>query len=157
MKRLLSFADTYLITWSGRIMRDDISYKTSSLIGWYLLDHMIWENKTLSIKRWYEPLSIERIHKTLSNERGRFIWNVISHLISWYLAHMIWEKWNIMYRQASNISRTVAGNGIVDISDVGAAATTSTFSTSHLPSMDWANTTARRGAKHSSFGIWCAL
>ena len=43
--------------------------------------------------------------------------------------------WNVIYRQVSNISRTLAGNTIVDHSDVvgaspvGAAPTTSSFST----------------------------
>ena len=52
------------------------------------------------------------------------------------------------YRKTSNISRTLVGNIIVDNSDaagaspVGAAPTTSSFSTSHLASMDWAKTTA---------------
>ena len=49
---------------------------------------------------------------------------------SWYYLAMI-DK-NIMYRQVSNISRTLVGNEIVDNSDVvGAAPTapTSSFST----------------------------
>ena len=46
------------------------------------------------------------------------------------------------YRKTSNISRTLAGNNIVENSDVvgaspvGAAPTTSSFSTLHLASMD---------------------
>ena len=69
-----------------------------------------------------------------------------------------------MYRQVSNISRTLLGNKIVDHSDVvgaspvGAAPTTSSFSTSHLASLlDWAKTTARRDEKQLSMGIWCCL
>ena len=55
------------------------------------------------------------------------------------------------YHQTSNKSCTLLGNIIVDHSDVvhvigamplGAAPTTSSFSTEHLASMDWANTTA---------------
>ena len=55
---------------------------------------------------------------------------------------------NMDYRKTSNISRTLVGNKIVDNSDVvgaspvGAASTTSSFSTAHLASMDWAKTTA---------------
>ena len=47
------------------------------------------------------------------------------------------------YRQVSNIRRTLVGNKIVDHSDVvgaspvGAAPTTSSFSTEHLASLDW--------------------
>ena len=67
------------------------------------------------------------------------------------------------YRKTSNISRTLLSNKIVDNSDeveashVGAAPTTSSFSTSHLAPMDWARTIARRYKKHLSFGIWCDL
>ena len=49
---------------------------------------------------------------------------------------------NIIYRKPSNISRTLEGDEIVDNSDVvgaspvGAAPTTSSFSTEHLASMD---------------------
>ena len=63
----------------------------------------------------------------------------------------------------SDIRRTLVGNTIVDHSDVvgaspvGAAPTTSSFSSKHLASMDWAKTTARRDEKKLSFGIWCAL
>ena len=59
-----------------------------------------------------------------------------------------------IYRKVSNIRRTLVGNKIVDHSDVvraspvGAAPTTSSFSTKHLASMDWAKTTARRDQKN---------
>ena len=67
------------------------------------------------------------------------------------------------YRKVFNISRTLIGNKIVDHSDVagaspvGAAPTTSSLSTWHLASMDWAMTTARRDEKHLCLGIWCTL
>ena len=67
------------------------------------------------------------------------------------------------YCKTSNISRTLVGNKIVDNSDaveaapVGAAPTTSSFSTEHLASMDWAKTTARGCKQHLSFRIWCDL
>ena len=70
---------------------------------------------------------------------------------------------NNQYCKTSNISRTLIGNKIVDNSDVvgalpvGAAPTTSSFSTQHLASMDWAKTTARGDKKHLSFWIWCDL
>ena len=73
-----------------------------------------------------------------------------------------WQVY-IMYRKVSNIRRTLAGNKIVDHSDVvgaspvGAAPTTSSFSTEHLASMDGAKTTARRDEKHFSLVIGCAL
>ena len=67
------------------------------------------------------------------------------------------------YRKTSNIRRTLIGNKIVDHSDVvgaspvGAAPTTSSFSTQHLASTDWALTTARRDEKGLTFWICCDL
>ena len=67
------------------------------------------------------------------------------------------------YHKTSNIRHTLARNEIVDHSDavgaspVGAAPTTSSFSTSHLASIYCTNTTARTDEKHLSFGIWCHL
>ena len=76
-----------------------------------------------------------------------------------------WNRYinQITYRQVSNIRRILVGNKIVDHSDVvgaspvGAAPTTSSFSTEHLASLDWEKTTARRDRKHLSFAIWCVL
>ena len=71
------------------------------------------------------------------------------------------QQW--IYRQVSNIRRTLIGNKIVDNSDVvgappvGAAATTSSLLTKHLASADWAQTTARLDENHLSFDIWCDL
>ena len=68
-----------------------------------------------------------------------------------------------IYRQISNIRRAWAGNDIVVHSNVviaspvGAAPTTSSFSTQHLASIYCTDTTPGRDEKHSSFGIWCAL
>ena len=67
------------------------------------------------------------------------------------------------YHQVSNISRTLVGNTIVDHSDVvgaspvGAAPTTSSFSTWRLASLDWEKTTARQDEKDLSLAIWCLL
>ena len=64
-----------------------------------------------------------------------------------------------MYRKTSNMRRTFVGNKMVDPSDVvraapvGAAPTTSSFSTLYLASMDLAKATARRDEKQLSFGI----
>ena len=75
--------------------------------------------------------------------------------IIWYLIYM--------YRQSSDMRRTLVGNKRVDHSDVvgaspvGTAPTISSFSTQHLTAMDWANTMVRRDEKHLSFGIWCTL
>ena len=72
-------------------------------------------------------------------------------------------KTMIIYCRTSNIIGTIVGNKIVDHSDlieaspVGTAPTTSSFSTQHPASKDWAKTTARRDKKHLSFRIWCNL
>ena len=64
-----------------------------------------------------------------------------------------------MYRQISNISRSLIGYKIVDhsvevgASPVGAAPTTSSFSTQHLASLDLAKTAARRQEKHLRFRV----
>ena len=64
------------------------------------------------------------------------------------------------YCQISNTSRTLAGNNLVDHSDVvgaspvSAAPTTSSCSTWHLASIDCAKTPARCDKNHLTFGIW---
>ena len=70
------------------------------------------------------------------------------------------KTWKVVkYCQISNISGTLVVNRIDDHSDVvgaspvGAAPTTSSFSTQHLASVDWAKAHARRGDKHLSLGI----
>ena len=74
----------------------------------------------------------------------------------------MWNLYN-KYRQTSNIRGTLVGNNIGDDSDVvgaspvGTAPTTSTFSTEHLASMYWAETTAGRDENQLSLGIWCSL
>ena len=85
-------------------------------------------------------------------------------IISSQTKHVItYPSWYQTYRQVSDIRRTSIGNLIVDHSDVdgaspvGAAPTTSSFSTWYLASKYCAKTTGRRDDKHISFGIWCAL
>ena len=74
-----------------------------------------------------------------------FIWQLDNNLTKGQMIH-----WIRHHNITSNISRTLVGNKIVDHSDVvgaspvGAAPTTSSFSTWHLVSMDWAKTTARK-------------
>ena len=70
-------------------------------------------------------------------------------------------KWSwTIWTMSTDISSTLVGNKLVDHSDVvgaspvGTAPTTSSFSTKHLASMDWAKTTARQDKYHWSFGIW---
>ena len=85
------------------------------------------------------------------------------NLIRWILGERYHHPNNTIYRQVSNISRTLVANKIVDHSDafgaspVGAAPTTSSFSTEHLASMDWSKATARWDGNHLSFDIWRAI
>ena len=82
----------------------------------------------------------------------------------------LWDlcNWSIgiiylTYPQTSDIRCTLVGNKIVDHQDivgaspVSAASTTSSFSISHLASINCAKKTARWDKKHLSFGIWCNL
>ena len=68
-----------------------------------------------------------------------------------------------IYRKISNIRRTLVGNKIVDHSDVvgaspvGAAPTTSSFSTWHLASRNSAQTAASQYENLLSVGMWCVL
>ena len=67
------------------------------------------------------------------------------------------------YRKTSNIRRTLVGNKIVDHSDIvgaspiGAAPTTSSFSTWHLASRDSAKKATRQYEDLLSVGIWYGL
>ena len=78
--------------------------------------------------------------------------------LSYYLKYILQINY---YCQTSKISHTLVGNKVVDHSNVvgaspvTAAPITSLFSTQHLPSIDWAKTTARLDEKHLNLGIWC--
>ena len=67
------------------------------------------------------------------------------------------------YRKTSNIRDTLVCNKIVDHSDVvgaspvGAAPTTSSFSTWHLASRESVKKAARQYENLLSVGIWCVL
>ena len=69
----------------------------------------------------------------------------------------------VIYRKISTIRCTLVGNKIVDHSDVvgaspvGAAPTTSSFSTQHLASRDSTKTATRRYENLLTVGIWCGL
>ena len=68
-----------------------------------------------------------------------------------------------IYSKISNIRRTLVGNKFVDQSDVvgaspvGAAPTTSSFSTQHLASRYSAKAATRQYENLLSVGIWCVL
>ena len=72
---------------------------------------------------------------------------------------MIKQQVQFNKRKTSNISRVLVGNKIIDHSDVvgasvvGAAPTTSSFSTS----MNWAKTTARQEEKHLILYVVCFI
>ena len=89
------------------------------------------------------------------------------HYLSDLINHPRWPRELCLekntYRQTCNIRCSLVGNQIVNLSDVvgaspvHAAPTTSSFSTEHMVSVDWAKTTARWDEKHLDFGIWCHL
>ena len=116
----------------------------------------------------YSELHDQKLFHTEEGKGGK---RSQGNLPSWYGTSYWWVEVTVaicrpvnrMYCQTSNISRTLVGNKIVDHSDVvgassvGAAPTTSSFSTWHLVSIDRANTTVRWDEKHLSFWIWCDL
>ena len=90
-------------------------------------------------------------------ELGHFVW---LYIISQSMRAMFcWRH----TRKTSNIRRTLVGNKIVDhshvvgASPVGAAPTTSPFSTWNLASKDSAKKATRQYENLLSVGIWCVL
>ena len=89
--------------------------------------------------------------------------NTLQLYIQTSQAHKRWQQPITVYRKTSNIRRTSVGNKIIDHSNVvgtspvGAAPTTSSFSTWHLASRDSTKKTARQYENLLSFGIWCVL
>ena len=126
---------------------------------------MWWKMKSSSSTcrdNWNDKMSLSYFLQSADNdERAR---KYQADFLSYQESHahtnqeVRWEK----YCQVSNISRTLVGDKIVDHSDVvgaspvGAAPTTSSFSTEHLASLDWGKTTTRWDRKHLSLVIWCA-
>ena len=108
---------------------------------WYTNSY--WEGESVFIYRQISYISAHHMHSSLD-----LLW----------CTNFYWEGESVfIYRQISYIRRTIVGNQIVDHSDVvgaapvGAAPTTSSFSTWYMASIDWAKTTARRDEKHLSF------
>ena len=100
----------------------------------------------------------------IKNYRRISQWPMNSVNVWWILPliSVMTQIYKLTYRKTSNIRRILVGTKIADHSDeggaslVGAAPTTS-FSTRHMASMDWANTAARRDEQHLCFGIGCVL
>ena len=120
------------------------------------------DNKEISKVRVYCPLCVGNVPvpdgfpaQRDSNAENVSIWwrhNVYMQLCCTLLCwgSSICAQWfQVMYRQVSDISGTLVGNQIIDHSNVvgaspvGAAPTTSSFSTKQLASLDWTKTTAR--------------
>ena len=113
----------------------------------------------LTYQNKYRGASIHHAMMVASNQLYHHKWPKslwASKKLETNMRHYLYEKMNgcnviCMCRQVSNISHTLVGNKIVDHSDVvgaspvGAAPTTSSFSTQHLASLDWAKVTVRRG------------
>ena len=76
------------------------------------------------------------------------------------------ELWSVFYEYFNRnwpcykgflLYNIVNHSDVVGASPVVAAPTTSSFSTLHLASMEWAKTIARQNEKHLSFEIWSLL
>ena len=128
----------FLTNW-GRVIH------ICALVAWTAPSHYLnqcwnivdWAHRNKFLWKWNSYIFIqENVIETSSGQRRSF-----------FLSFGV-----LKYRQVSNISRTLAGNTIVDHSDVVGAApvapTTSSFSTEYLASIAWAKTTARRDEKH---------
>ena len=100
--------------------------------------------------------------KTMEKESTRVL-GINKALFAMWKRYIHMQRHANIYRKTSNIRRTLLGKKIVAHSDVvgaspvGAAPTTSSFSTQYLASIDWTKTTARRDNKHLELGIWCVL
>ena len=92
-----------------------------------------------------------------------YLFEIDSSVIIRLLLNKSQKKDHLWYHKISNIRRTLTCNKLVDHSDVvgaspvGAAPTTSSFSTYYLASIVWAKTTATGDGNHFSFGIWYVL
>ena len=105
--------------------------------------------------------------------RSRYLWHeyvITSHSILWDVITFTFPRYLLLAPKSSYelytvkpLIHTSAGNNIVDHSDVvgaspvRAAPTTSSFSTLHLASMNWAKTTAKCDENYLIFGTWHAL
>ena len=106
-----------------------------------------------------------RLNKQLSKQSWGWWFETPSRPLWRHCNDLVWEHdtADSFYRKISNIRRTLLENKIVDHSDevgaspVGAAPTTSSFSTWFLASRDSAKRAARGYENLLSVGIWCAL
>ena len=121
-----------------------------------LMSHFIIHNEIWQVSRDLHPRNVTMLGSNTSPERFTQCPKRVTISITP-------RSDDSYYRKISNIRRTLVGNNIVDHSDVvgaspvGAAPTTSSFSTWHVASMDWAKTTVRRDGKRLCLGIWCVL
>ena len=143
--------------------------------GWLI------NNAAGSLKSWLVPVRQEAITSTSVDEdlwchnassgQNELLLLMYYHILAWHdvvltaycIQKLMWCTTSGWYRKTSNISPTLVGNNIVDHSDVvgaspvGAAPTTSSFSTYHLGSRDSAKTAARQYENLWSVEIWCVL
>ena len=101
----------------------------------------------------------EHIYQVYCGHKTNISKSLLSYLHGLRMPSNSIKMQTAIYRQTSGRKRTLVGNNIVDHSDVlvGAAPTTSSLSTQHLASVDWAKTTTTREEKHLPFEIWFAL
>ena len=134
-------------TWNLKSIRGPLAVNTlwPTAVLWC---HVIWHHRSGSTLA-------QVIHNGFLPDSTKWWWNL--YFYNYY--HI--SRGPMSYCQTSDIRRTWVGNKIVDHSDVvgaspvGAAPTTSSWSTWHLASMGWPKATARREDNHLSFWIWC--
>ena len=122
-------------------------------IVWYNYSSMPWPEwefrYAMKVWKWMNKAFLQQ---SAVITRCNITWQCIQHC----------SDRGIYYSKTSNISHTL-GNKIVDHSDVvgaspvGAAPTTSSFSSWHLASRDSAKKAARQCENLLSVGIWCVL
>ena len=118
------------------------------------------------LEQWQEIAFIRlqtRLSNSISTSSSSHNIDFVAKIWSLTLCQLLMCKgakfWKYNYHQISNIRHTLIGNktvdhsNIIEASPVGAAPTTSSFSTQHLTSIDCAETTVRRDDRHLIFVI----
>ena len=142
---------SYLDKWD--IFHSRLSDKCEILICWIFTTEQLWGGK-------WEVLLGKWFFRSLVRWTSRFHLEFLTLFSLWSFHQKVSSHSTSI---TSNIRRTLAGNKIVDHSDVvgaspvGAAPTTSSFSTWHLASRDSAKTVARQYENLLSVEIWCVL
>ena len=173
----ISYCIKRILTWIEKMdewCNDWLSFAYSSLCIWNVdferPDDRGWDPPMVAACiQEFSPLGA-KIYFCIPHQHVlRMVFFLLFFLHPWLIKNLQRQKFTdvinpaqcLKYCQTSNVRHTFVGNEMVDHSDAvgaspaGAAPTTSSFSTLHLASVDWAKTTARRDENYLSFGIWC--